>query len=330
MTESKDVIIIGSGLTGLAAARVLAARSIDFLVLEKDFTVGGRMQSEEFEGCILDRGFQVVLPAYPSIKSLNLPIQFHPFSGASTCISAQGMSVLADPIHNFNLFFANLRNSPALLTDLLRLLRHMRSRRFDVSTGILLDQLGYSERLKNDFLKPFLRGVLLDPNLESRSPLSAYFLERFFLGGASLVGGGVQEFPRALAQNLSIEFNSEVIEVSKNEVLTKEGREYSAKVVVDTRPGTAGAEVKWLATRCTYFLSSKSVPLGKRIVLCSTTIPTSINLIANLSEVDESYSPKGHHVWQALQVDETRTAEMHAIRLGATIAGHVATEFTAR
>jgi hypothetical protein len=293
MTKFKDVIVIGSGLTGLAAARVLAACSTDYLVLEQDSFVGGRIRSEEYEKCILDRGFQVVLPAYPSVRSLNLPIQLKAFSRASTCITPKGKSVVADPIHNFSLFCQYFGRSPASVADLFRTLKHMKSRRFDLSTEKLLIELGYSIDLKDDFLRPFLKGVLLDPNLASPSPLSSYYLERFFLGGASLVEGGIQEFPRSLAKDLSIDLNSEVSEMSNGELTTKDGRSFAAKVIIDTRPNLVQGQVEWLATECHYFLSSQTVPLDKRLVLCSTKVASSINHIANLSEIASQYSPPG-------------------------------------
>ncbi|MEI7985530.1 MAG: FAD-dependent oxidoreductase [Armatimonadota bacterium] len=293
MTEFRDVIVLGAGLTGLAAARKLSAQSVDSLVLEKESFPGGRLSSEEFEGCILDRGFQVILPAYPSIRSLNLPLRLRPFSQASTCISSQGKSVLPDPIHNFKLFCSNLGSSPASISDLFRLLKHLQSRRFDISTDGLLDELGYSNRLKNDFLRPFLQGVLLDPALKSPSPLSSYFLARFFLGGAALVEGGIQEFPRAMANDLKILFDSEVVTQEGNQVTTKDGKTFAAKIIIDTRPDIAGKGVEWLSTHCHYFLSSAPVPLEKRIVLYSSSMQTSINQVANLSEVAPGYSPAG-------------------------------------
>jgi hypothetical protein len=169
----------------------------------------------------------------------------------------------------------------------------MQSRRFDLSTDNLIDELGYSDRLKNDFLRPFLQGVLLDPSLKSPSPLSTYFLERFFLGGASLVEGGIQEFPRAMAKDLNIRFDSEVDIQEGDQVTTKEGKTHAAKIIIDTRPDISGNGVQWLSTQCHYFLSSKPVKLERRIVLYSSSLQSSINHVANLSEVAPGYSPAG-------------------------------------
>jgi hypothetical protein len=302
VTEYKDVIVIGGGLTGLAAARVLAKNSVNYIVVEKDSDVGGRMRSEMFEGCVLDQGFQVILPAYPSIKALKLSVPLMPFSRAATCITPNGQFVVADPLHHPGQFMANFGRTPATIWDSFRMLRHMKARRFDLSTEQLFENLGYSESFKNSFLRPFLRGVLLDPTLDCPSPLSSYFLERFFLGGASLVKGGIQQFPRDLAKNLSICCNTEVEAISNAEIRTSDGRMYSAKTVVDTRPNAMGKEVTWLGTHCHYFLSTIPVNLDRRIVLCSADGPTSINLVSNLSEVDPSYSPVGTSLLSVTQI----------------------------
>ena len=293
MTEFKDVLVIGAGLTGLATARVLAMNSVNYLVLEQNSDVGGRMRSEVYEDCILDHGFQVVLPAYPSVRALKLSIPLKPFSRAASCFSPDGHFVVADPIHHPVHFIGNLSRTKSMIPDYFRMVKHIFSRRFDLSTEQILETLGYSESFKSSFLKPFLRGVLLDPTLDCPSPLSSYFLEQFFYGGASLVQGGIREFPRAIAENLDIRFHSEVPELSQSEFKTSDGKSYAAKIIVDTRPNANQQNIAWHGTHCHYFLSSKPVPFGRRITLCSTDLPTCINQIANLSEVDLSYSPNG-------------------------------------
>ena len=54
MTDStqRDVIVVGGGHNGLAAAAVLAARDLDVLVLEKNGYVGGMTGTREIlPGC---------------------------------------------------------------------------------------------------------------------------------------------------------------------------------------------------------------------------------------------------------------------------------------
>ena len=54
--NSPSSIIIGSGISGLAAAAVLAQRGVKVTVFEKNSTVGGRARTWEQEGFIFDMG----------------------------------------------------------------------------------------------------------------------------------------------------------------------------------------------------------------------------------------------------------------------------------
>ena len=63
-----DVIVVGAGVAGLAAAAALARAGVDTLVLEASDGVGGRVRTDEVDGHLLDRGFQVFLPAYPEAR----------------------------------------------------------------------------------------------------------------------------------------------------------------------------------------------------------------------------------------------------------------------
>ena len=59
------VVIIGGGLSGLTCAKELHAAGVDFLLFEASDAVGGRVRTDEVDGFLLDRGFQVLLTAYP-------------------------------------------------------------------------------------------------------------------------------------------------------------------------------------------------------------------------------------------------------------------------
>ncbi|OYU98859.1 MAG: amine oxidase, partial [Verrucomicrobiales bacterium VVV1] len=64
----KDVVIIGAGLAGLTCARRLQADGVDCVVLEAGDAVGGRVRTDVIDGFRLDRGFQVLLTAYPAAR----------------------------------------------------------------------------------------------------------------------------------------------------------------------------------------------------------------------------------------------------------------------
>ena len=59
MTES--VTVIGAGLAGLTCARELLSKGVAVEVLGASDGVGGRVRTDEHEGFLLDRGFQVLL-----------------------------------------------------------------------------------------------------------------------------------------------------------------------------------------------------------------------------------------------------------------------------
>src|SRR6202166_4780809 len=68
MSTSADVLIIGAGLAGLCCAKRLTEAGITFQIVEASDGIGGRVRTDEVDGFLLDRGFQVLLTAYPEAK----------------------------------------------------------------------------------------------------------------------------------------------------------------------------------------------------------------------------------------------------------------------
>ena len=68
MTDIVDVVIVGAGLAGLACADDLTKAGLECRVLEGSDGVGGRVRTDAVDGYLLDRGFQILLTAYPEVQ----------------------------------------------------------------------------------------------------------------------------------------------------------------------------------------------------------------------------------------------------------------------
>ena len=68
--KKKDcrINIIGAGISGLTAAKVLEEKGYSPVIIESSNNVGGRVKTEIIEGYQLDVGFQVLLTEYPAAK----------------------------------------------------------------------------------------------------------------------------------------------------------------------------------------------------------------------------------------------------------------------
>ncbi|WP_264925013.1 FAD-dependent oxidoreductase, partial [Streptomyces sp. A012304] len=62
-----DVVVVGAGVAGLAAAHRLAGAGVTTAVLEAAPCVGGRMATEKVDGFRLDRIGQLLSTAYPEL-----------------------------------------------------------------------------------------------------------------------------------------------------------------------------------------------------------------------------------------------------------------------
>ncbi len=63
-----EVVVVGAGLAGLACAQDLARAGVECVVLEASDGVGGRVRTDAVDGYLLDRGFQILLTAYPEVR----------------------------------------------------------------------------------------------------------------------------------------------------------------------------------------------------------------------------------------------------------------------
>src|SRR3977135_1352332 len=65
-----DVIVIGGGIAGVAAALRLKDRSLEPLVLEAESRVGGRMTTDRVNGFVVDRGVTLFGNGFGCMRAL--------------------------------------------------------------------------------------------------------------------------------------------------------------------------------------------------------------------------------------------------------------------
>ncbi|WP_282961658.1 FAD-dependent oxidoreductase, partial [Streptomyces montanisoli] len=68
MEARADVVVLGAGVAGLAAAHHLAAAGLTVTVLEAAPHVGGRMATDRIDGFLLDRLGPPLSTAYPELR----------------------------------------------------------------------------------------------------------------------------------------------------------------------------------------------------------------------------------------------------------------------
>ena len=67
MSEPTDIVIVGGGLAGLRAAQLLVGDGLSVRLVEASSSLGGRVQSRNVDGYVIDEGFQLINPSYPEI-----------------------------------------------------------------------------------------------------------------------------------------------------------------------------------------------------------------------------------------------------------------------
>lgn len=119
---SPDVLILGAGLSGLAAALHLERAGLSCLILEKSDDVGGRIRTDELDGFRLDRGFQIWITSYPEGKALlDYPaLKLGTFVPGALCWDGARFHRLSDPRRDPKHAWASAFSGAATFIDKLR------------------------------------------------------------------------------------------------------------------------------------------------------------------------------------------------------------------
>ncbi|MEN9363118.1 MAG: Protoporphyrinogen oxidase [Bacteroidota bacterium] len=208
----KPIVIIGAGISGLQAARLLENQGINYVLIEKSQKIGGRVQTEMVDGYVLDHGFQVLQTAYPEVqRSLDLKKLDLSYFGSGAYVYSEGQfQPFLNPFKKPFDFMASLGSGLVSVKDLLglgyvwfRLQGDLRALDDSKETvGELIDRLGFSKKFKNLFLRPFMSGVLLDAHLSQPASLFYFYMKQFMEGDAAIPTQGMGAIASQLADTI--------------------------------------------------------------------------------------------------------------------------------
>ncbi|MBV2353628.1 FAD-dependent oxidoreductase [Streptomyces sp. J2-1] len=271
-----DVVVVGAGVAGLAAAHRLTSAGVTTVVLEAAPCAGGRMATEKVDGFRLDRVGQVLstsgteLGRTPGLGSLPLrpyapgvllhrdgrthragaPVNAGSARGAlhavralasaprgGTAVSGRGGTAPAGGAMDQARLGAALGRLAATPVD--RLLA-----RPELPAAEALAARGIPARTVAGFLRPLLAALLSDPALTSSSRAADLALRAFAGGGLCVPEGGAEAVPELLARALppgTVRTGVRVTSVSTTAVATADHGEFHCRAVLLATDARAAA-----------------------------------------------------------------------------------------
>ena len=318
----KPILIVGGGIAGLQAANILHQNNTDFILFEKQASLGGRVSSIKKDGFILDRGFQVLQTSYPEVqRSLDLSnLQLHFFESGAKIKDQTFFNPLRRPFDLFSSDILTFKDAYSLAKIWFRL-------QGDVSaldgnkqtTQELIESYTFSVRFKNEFLIPFFQGVFLQETLSQPASLFFYYLQQFLYGNAAIPSGGMQAIPDQMASSLptdKLKLNQEIVAISPTSVTLKSGEiiEGDAVILAVDLPVAAklfGLQTpQTLASRTFYFSAKKAA-----------TEPALLRLVGEqhllhytcLTDVNLELAPKGKALYSATSLHNSSEKEVKEV-----------------
>lgn len=336
MTSSPDVLIVGAGLAGLCCARELQANGVSFQIVEASDGIGGRVRTDVVGGFLLDRGFQVLLAAYPEAKrTLDYGrLELKAFLPGVFSWYAGRMNKLVDPWRTSGAWKEALQSEFGTLMDKLRIARLRRRlqsssieeifARPEKSTKEALQAEGFSSEMIHRFFRPFLGGILLDGELKSSSRMFEFVFKMLSEGNTVLPAKGMGAIPAQLAEKFpagAVRLNAHVEALHENELTLTGGETVRARAIVIAADGPSAAhlvgevEPASRSVTCFYYAVDEP-PIKESLLVLNGDGGGPVNNFVLISNVAPSYAPTGKHLVSATVLG---THQLTDVQLGGFI-----------
>jgi hypothetical protein len=246
-----DVVVIGAGVAGLAAARRLSIAGREVCVIDASDDLGGRIRTDQVDGLLLDRGFQLYNPSYSEgISVLDLKALDVKSFSPGVIVSIDGRNYkMADPKREPSWAIDSLLAPVGNMSSKLKFARYaiglalseIKSKSYDQRTDAFL-RAKFGTDLTDKVLRPFLAGVFLEPELATSKRFLDIALKSFIAGSPGVPIAGMQAIPRQLAAQLpvgSIHLNVTAQAVASTMVRTEQGDIRCRSVVIATNARSA-------------------------------------------------------------------------------------------
>ena len=272
--EDYKIYVVGAGISGLIAAQVLENHGYAPTILESETRAGGRVQSDKLQGYTLDRGFQVLLTAYPAAKKyLNYKaLELQEFLPGAAIFKDQKTQTIGDPLRNLSLLLPTVFSSIGNLSDkikVLRLNRYLKKKSIseifttpETTTLAYLEDYGFSKNMIASFFTPFFAGIFLESTLETSSRMFEFIYKMFGEGNAALPKKGIQAITDQLVArltNTTFEFQTRVQNVTNGSILLTSGEKRDAHfTIIATEPNSLisnlkNQDISWKSCDTLYF-----------------------------------------------------------------------------
>jgi phytoene dehydrogenase-like protein len=320
-----DVCVIGAGPAGLSCARLLRANDLRVTIVEAADDIGGRLRTDQTQGFLLDRGFQVLQTDYPEAQrqleyhSLDL----HPFLPGALIRRNGRWQRFVDPFRSPGQTLSAAWSGLGGMRDKLRLFS-LRRKVLNSSLPDLfkkperplweaLQQEGFSEKIIEGFFRPFFTAVFFDQDLHTTSRMFEFVFRILATGSGTLPGKGIAAVPRQLARSFPqdmVQLNSSVQEVEQGRVKLASGQEIQAKAVVLAADGMESARLlrrknrpEYRSVRCLYFQAPEP-PIQEPLIGLNGEGRGPLTSLCVPSQTAPSYAPEGQALISATVVGE--------------------------